>query len=239
MNDIYVTLSGNVAADPRQYPLSDGSRVTSLRLASTRRVFDRPSQTWQDAETTFFAVRCYRALADNVSQSIKLGQPIVVHGKLRIRSYERDGERRFLAEVEATSVGHDLRRGVSAFDKGRRGVPTPSFDAATRERMAFGTRDWELGTRPGETNGVTIPEARRAADDLSEADRPEVDRPEADLSRAEAPDAHPSQADRFVAGRPGGEPSEADHGGAGSDSELRPVDAGHWPDEEPGDRLVA
>ncbi|WP_248965323.1 single-stranded DNA-binding protein [Sphaerisporangium perillae] len=145
MNDIYITLVGNVAADPRQYQLNDGSRVTSLRLASTRRVFDRPSQTWHDGETTFYAVRCYRALAENVARSIKLGQPIVVHGKLRIRSYERDGERRFMAEVEATSVGHDLRRGVSSFERPQRGVTAPVFDEMAREQLANSTRDWELG----------------------------------------------------------------------------------------------
>ncbi|MET8144375.1 single-stranded DNA-binding protein [Sphaerisporangium sp. NPDC005288] len=144
MNDTYITLVGNVTADPRQFNFNDGTRVTSLRLASTRRVFDRSSQTWHDGETSFYSVRCYRTLAENVAQSIKLGQPIVVHGRLRIRSYERDGERRFVAEVEATSVGHDLRRGVSTFERPQRGPAAPAFDEVTRGQFADTTRDWEL-----------------------------------------------------------------------------------------------
>lgn len=162
MNDIYITLNGNVAADPRQYHFDDGTRVTSLRLASTRRVFDKASQSWHDGETTFYAVRCYRILAENVAQSIKLGQPIVVHGKLRIRSYERDGERRFLAEVEATSVGHDLRRGVSRFEKAQRGASTPAFDDLARERLASSTRDWELVGPISEADGSAAGASRFA-----------------------------------------------------------------------------
>ncbi|MFB9246679.1 single-stranded DNA-binding protein [Sphaerisporangium melleum] len=135
MNDTYITLVGNVSAEPRQYDCSDGSRATSLRLASTRRVFDRASQTWHDGETTFYAVRCYRTLAENVARSVRLGQPIVVYGKLRIRSYERDGQRRTSAEVEATSVGHDLRRGVSTFQRPQRGPSSPALDQAAHEHL--------------------------------------------------------------------------------------------------------
>ncbi|MFC4590928.1 single-stranded DNA-binding protein [Sphaerisporangium corydalis] len=150
MNDIYITLIGNVSAEPRQYSFNDGLRVTSLRLASTRRVFDKSSQSWHDGETTFYAVRCYRALAENVAQSIKLGQPIVVHGKLRIRSYEREGERRFLAEVEAIAVGHDLRRGLSRFERAQRGLPASAADEDARRRLDMSTQDWEMAGQPAD-----------------------------------------------------------------------------------------
>lgn len=151
MNDIYITLSGNVAAEPRQYRFDDGMCVTSLRLATTPRVFDRASQTWRDGETSFYAVRCYRALADNVARSVRRGQPIVVHGKLRIRSYEREGDRRFTAEVEAVSIGHDLRRGVTTFQKPQRVAPAPAFDDLARERPAVVTSS--EGDAPGGAPG--------------------------------------------------------------------------------------
>ncbi|MFD8532263.1 single-stranded DNA-binding protein [Streptosporangium canum] len=69
MNDIYITLTGNVAAPPRQHTFPDGSRVTSLKVASTSRYFDRENQQWCNGETTYFGVRCFRGLADNVAQS--------------------------------------------------------------------------------------------------------------------------------------------------------------------------
>ncbi|MEU8271519.1 single-stranded DNA-binding protein [Sphaerisporangium sp. NPDC049002] len=209
MNDIYITLNGNVAADPRQYHFDDGTRVTSLRLASTRRVFDKASQSWHDGETTFYAVRCYRVLAENVAQSIKIGQPIVVHGKLRIRSYERDGERRFLAEVEATSVGHDLRRGVSRFEKAQRGPSTPAFDNVARERLASSTRDWELVGPISEADG--------SGSALTGAD-------EVDLS---------------LSGSAEGGDSPLTRGESGGDVAEDPADTEPWADGEAVGRLAA
>ncbi|MFD0889236.1 single-stranded DNA-binding protein, partial [Streptosporangium algeriense] len=125
MNDIHITLTGNVAAPPRQHTFPDGSRVTSLRVASTSRYFDRDSQQWCNGETTYFGIRCFRGLADNVAQSIRAGQPVVVQGRLRIREFTHEGERRFLPEVEASSLGHDLRWGLGSFSKPQRGGAAP------------------------------------------------------------------------------------------------------------------
>ncbi|WP_067179043.1 single-stranded DNA-binding protein [Microtetraspora niveoalba] len=144
MSDVYVTLSGNVTADPRQYQFPDGSRATSLRLAVNRRVLDRQSQTWTTEDTTYYLVRCYRALADNVAQSVRKGHPLVVYGRLRIRQFEdRQGERRFSAEVEASSVGHDLKWGIASFEKPIRSYAgAPGADQ--RRGMEDATREWEL-----------------------------------------------------------------------------------------------
>jgi single-strand DNA-binding protein len=145
MNDIHVTLTGNVAAPPRQHTFPDGSRVTSLKVASTNRYFDRENQQWRNGETTYFGVRCFRGLADNVAQSVHVGQPIVVHGRLRIREFVHEGERRFMAEVEAGSLGHDLRWGLGSFSKPQRGGTAPSPGTEERSELDRGTQDWALG----------------------------------------------------------------------------------------------
>lgn len=121
MNDIYITLTGNVAAEPRQHTFEDGARVTSLRVLTAHRYFDRKTGQWTDGEKVCFAVRCWRALGDNVAQSIKMGHPVVVSGKLRIREFGAEGDRRFMPEVEASAVGHDLRWGTGVFAKPDRG----------------------------------------------------------------------------------------------------------------------
>ncbi|SDG30760.1 single-strand DNA-binding protein [Sinosporangium album] len=126
MNDVYITLTGNVATEPRQHQFSDGTRVTSMRVATTGRYFDRRAGEWRSAGTTFFTVRCFRSLADNVAQSIRLGHPVVVHGRLRIRHYQRGDEPRMVAEIEAGSVGHDLRWGIGSYARPHhRGLPAP------------------------------------------------------------------------------------------------------------------
>ncbi|NUR92766.1 MAG: single-stranded DNA-binding protein, partial [Nonomuraea sp.] len=145
MNDIYVTLTGNVAAEPRQYTFEDGVKVTSLRVLHTPRHFDRKTGQWSDGETVAFAVRCWRELADNVAQSVRVGHPVVVSGKLRIKEFEGQEGRRFMPEVEATTVGHNLRWGVGGFSR-------PDRAATSRERrdvLDEDTRDWAMGdSRP-------------------------------------------------------------------------------------------
>ncbi|GLX09888.1 single-stranded DNA-binding protein [Microbispora sp. NBRC 16548] len=151
MNDIYVTLSGNVTDDPRQYRFRDGSRVTSMRMAVNRRVLDQQTNTWQTRDTTYYTVRCYRGLADNVQQSIRKGHPVVVYGKLRIKQFERDGEQRFWAEIEAGSVGHDLKWGIATFEKPVRAYSAGAPSDDERQAMEDATREWELTgpTGPG------------------------------------------------------------------------------------------
>lgn len=144
MNDIYVTLTGNVAAPPRQHTFPDGSRVTSLKIASTSRYFDRENQQWRNGETTYFGVRCFRGLADNVAQSVQLGQPVVVQGRLRIREFTHEGERRFMAEVEANSLGHDLRWGLGSFSKSQRGGQVAALGSAERIELDRETSDWAM-----------------------------------------------------------------------------------------------
>ncbi|GII55579.1 hypothetical protein Pth03_39680 [Planotetraspora thailandica] len=149
MSDIYVTLSGNVTDDPRQYQFKDGSRVTSMRMAVNRRVLDQQANTWQTRDTTFYTVRCYRGLADNVHQSITKGQPVVVYGRLRIKQFERDGENRFWAEVEAISVGHDLKWGIATFEKPARAYSGVVATDDDRRAMEDTTREWEMAAAAG------------------------------------------------------------------------------------------
>lgn len=156
MNDIHVTLTGNVAAPPRQHTFPDGSRVTSLKVASTSRYFDRAGQQWCNGETTYFGVRCFRGLADNVAQSVRVGQPVVVQGRLRIREFTHEGERRFMPEVEANSLGHDLRWGLGSFSKPQRGGTAPMLGRDQRTELDRGTHDWAMG-------GVTSAEAPPSA----------------------------------------------------------------------------
>ncbi|MEU7983683.1 single-stranded DNA-binding protein [Streptosporangium canum] len=181
MNDIYITLTGNVAAPPRQHTFPDGSRVTSLKVASTSRYFDRENQQWCNGETTYFGVRCFRGLADNVAQSVRTGQPIVVQGRLRIREFTHEGQRRFMPEVEANSLGHDLRWGLGSFSKPQRAGAAPSLGREERTELDRETHDWAMGDAApaagasgglslvkngaggGETAGVESGQAREGA----------------------------------------------------------------------------
>lgn len=117
MNETVITVVGNVAQDPKLRVTSNGTRVVSIRLASTERRFDRALGSWRDGETIFYTVTCWRNAAENLLDSVEKGQPLLVHGKLRDASYEKEGHKHAVFEIEAYALGHDISRGVSRFTK--------------------------------------------------------------------------------------------------------------------------
>lgn len=122
MNDAHITVIGWLAADPRYVATATGTPLMSLRVGCTPRRFDRESGQWQDVESTFLTVNCWRGLAENVNASeMKRGDPLIVFGRLRIREYLKDEQVRFSAVIDATTIGHDLTRGSALFRRMRRG----------------------------------------------------------------------------------------------------------------------
>ncbi|MET7761593.1 single-stranded DNA-binding protein [Streptomyces sp. NPDC005393] len=140
MNESWVTVVGNAATRPDFWETAAGVAVARFRLAVTVRRWDRGRDAWADAYTSFYTVWTWRTLAANVAGSVSLGEPLLVHGTLRVRERERErekdqrqgdvagadagagagggggGARRWItAEIDAVAVGHDLSRGTSAF----------------------------------------------------------------------------------------------------------------------------
>jgi single-strand DNA-binding protein len=131
MNDAHVTLVGWLAQDPFYTVTQHGTSFLSLRVGCTPRRFDRQTGQWQDMESMFMTVNCWRGLADNVNTSkLKRGEPVLVTGRLRIRQYVKDEQLRFSAEIEATTLGHDLTRGCAEFRRVQRGGVMTTEDRA-------------------------------------------------------------------------------------------------------------
>jgi len=117
VNETTVTFVGNVATDIRASHSRDGVPMTSFRMASTTRRFER-GRGFSDVDTIFVTVVCWRQLAEHLASSLAKGDPIIVTGRLRVRQWTADGGRSGTAvEVEAVAAGHDLTRGVSTFTR--------------------------------------------------------------------------------------------------------------------------
>lgn len=115
MNETHVTVVGNVATKVEFKTTAAGVPVARFRLASTVRRYDAQEQVWSDAGTSFYTVWARRALAENVASSVMLGEPVIVTGQFRVNESDRGGQHYVSAELSASSVGHDLSRGTSAF----------------------------------------------------------------------------------------------------------------------------
>ncbi|MEO6533857.1 MAG: single-stranded DNA-binding protein [Pseudolysinimonas sp.] len=112
-----ITLTGLVATTPRHLVTSEGLPITSFRLASTQRRYDRSKQSWIDGETNWYTITAFRQLAVNVVGSVNKGQRVVVTGKLRVRDWESGDRAGTTVEVDADALGHDLAWGSSVFTR--------------------------------------------------------------------------------------------------------------------------
>ncbi|WP_336322578.1 single-stranded DNA-binding protein [Streptomyces lavendofoliae] len=122
MNDTMVTVVGNVATSVDYRDTAAGG-LARFRFAATARRWDRERAVWVDGNTSFYTVSAWRALGANLAASVSVGDPLVVHGRLRVREEDRDGQRRTFVDIDASSVGHDLSRGTCAFRRGPRAEP--------------------------------------------------------------------------------------------------------------------
>lgn len=134
MNETYVTLQGWVGNDVDVREVGDTS-CASFRVGCTPR-FSRAGQ-WVDGQTSWYTVNCWRSLGRNVSESIRKGDAVVVHGRVRVDVWEREGQPASVSwMVDATFVGHDLSKGTSTFAKAaRNAVADPGLEESIREMV--------------------------------------------------------------------------------------------------------
>jgi single-strand DNA-binding protein len=112
-----ITVTGLVATTPRHIVTGEGLAITSFRLCSTLRRYDRTEGKWVDADTNWYSVATFRQLATNVVGSVMKGQRVVVTGRLRVREWETGDKRGTNVEIDADALGHDLSWGSAVFTR--------------------------------------------------------------------------------------------------------------------------
>lgn len=103
-----VTIEGRVGKDPELRFIPAGAAVCNFSLAHTER--KREGDQWVDGQTIWFDITCWRQLAENVSESIRRGDLVIVHGDLSQDTYTpRDGGgERTKVTITAKYVGPSL-----------------------------------------------------------------------------------------------------------------------------------
>ena len=111
-----LTITGWLGSDVKFSPGGDGSVPYAwFRMGATRRFYDRAAGEWRDAATQWFTVKVWRHVASNVAQSLRKGDPVLVHGRLATDEWTGpDGPRTTLV-IEADALGPDLTFGSSHF----------------------------------------------------------------------------------------------------------------------------
>jgi len=109
-NSTVITVVGTVTSDVTYKHGEDGKTNAYFRVVSTERRYNTSIGDWEDGESVWLGVSCWRKLADSVKTTLSKGDPVIVQGKLRMRYYEQDNVKRSSVSLDALHVGLDLSR---------------------------------------------------------------------------------------------------------------------------------
>lgn len=148
MTDI-ITLTGLVATSPRHITTSEGLAITSFRLASNQRRFDRGQNAWVDGDTNWYTVTAFRQLGVHAASSIEKGQRVIVTGRVRIRDWESGEKSGTTIEIDAEAIGHDLTWGRATFTRSVIAAKGDSAGSAASAEASGTNRELTADETPG------------------------------------------------------------------------------------------
>lgn len=120
-----VILMGNLTRDPELRYTSGGTAVANFSLAVNRR-FKTDDEVREEVD--FFDIVVWGKQAENCSEYLSKGRPVLVEGRLQQNRWETsEGQKRSKVEVVANTVQFLGSRG-SEESKGTKGSDTEDFD---------------------------------------------------------------------------------------------------------------
>ena len=101
-------LVGNLGADPEVRSTSNGSRVATLSVATSRQWKDKAGEKQEKTEwhrVVFWNTK-FSTLADIAERYCKKGDKVYVEGSIEYRSYEdkKDGATKYITEIKAFEI---------------------------------------------------------------------------------------------------------------------------------------
>ena len=98
-----VFLIGNLTADPELRYTPSGTAVADLRLAVNREFSSKEGE--RKSETLFVDIVVWARQAENCSQYLSKGRPVMVEGRLKLDTWEnQQGEKRSRLRVVAENI---------------------------------------------------------------------------------------------------------------------------------------
>ncbi len=138
-----VILIGRLGKDPDIRTFENNVKKASFTLATSEYYKDKSGNRIE--QTEWHNIYCWRNLAENAEKYLSKGKMIYLEGKLRTRSYEDGGVKKYITEVEAGTFtilspkGDDSAAGAVATQVPNQAaaavppsnVPEPSYETDT------------------------------------------------------------------------------------------------------------
>jgi single-strand DNA-binding protein len=116
-----VTVIGTLTSDPELRFTPSGAAVVNFTIAANARRLNKQTGEWEDGDATFLRCNLWRQAAENVAESLTRGARVLAVGQLKQRSFESDGQKRTVMELEVDEVGPSLRWATTKVNKVSRG----------------------------------------------------------------------------------------------------------------------
>ena len=97
-----VTIAGHLGADPDLRYGANGGAILKMRIAVGERYKDKSGE-WVD-KTEWVSAVMFGRRAEGVAKILGKGATVMIVGKLRTTSYEKDGAKRYSTEVAVDSI---------------------------------------------------------------------------------------------------------------------------------------
>ncbi len=97
-----VILVGNLGKDPDIMTFDNGVKKASFSLATTESYKNKEGNRVD--QTEWHNIVMWRGLADIAERFLNKGSQIYLEGKIRTRSYEQDGIRKYITEIFADNM---------------------------------------------------------------------------------------------------------------------------------------
>ena len=94
-----VIIIGNLGKDPETRALPSGDSVSNFSVATTESWKDKAGE--KQEHTEWHRVNAFGKLAEICNEYLKKGSAVYIEGKLRTRTWEQDGVKKYSTEVIA------------------------------------------------------------------------------------------------------------------------------------------
>ena len=168
-----ITIVGNLAAEPERRQTTNGTTVTTFRVASSQRHYDKDKDSWVESGTNWYQVSAFRSLADHAFASLHKGDRVIVTGRLKLRQWENQKGKGLSVEIDADGVGHDLLWGTTSYTRhnGAASWNVPGEQTGGTPDAAA-TDQWETAA-PGGAPGEAAP-GEQTVDETAATGTPEL-----------------------------------------------------------------
>ncbi|MCQ2264989.1 MAG: single-stranded DNA-binding protein [Bacteroidales bacterium] len=96
-----VILVGNLGKNPEVRTFENGAKKANFTLATSETRKDKDGN--RSEFTEWHNIVCWRNLAEIAEKYLTKGKQIYLEGKLRTRSWDENGTKRYITEIEATT----------------------------------------------------------------------------------------------------------------------------------------